>query len=217
MAKIRNKILLVEGAEDQRVIPELIEANGINWGTSNNPLVYIRDCGGYDNLADPDLISSELKASGLTKLGLIIDADEEPENRWQSLRNACLESIPNLPKDLPREGLIHDTEEGIKFGVWIMPDNQPQGMLETFLTYLIPDSNNSLWQLAQNVTQTAKEQGAPFKQTHFDKANIYTWLAWQDPPGRQLHDAIKQRILDPRHPEAQTFVTWFRNLYDLTE
>jgi len=27
-------------------------------------------------------------------------------------------------------------ESGIKFGVWMMPDNQSRGMLETFLAYL---------------------------------------------------------------------------------
>lgn len=32
MARQYEKILLVEGAEDQRVIPELVEANGIQWG-----------------------------------------------------------------------------------------------------------------------------------------------------------------------------------------
>jgi hypothetical protein len=51
--------------------------------------------------------------------------------------------------------------------------------------------------------------------THCDKANIYTWLAWQNPPGRQLHQAIIERILNPQHPNAQKFVKWFKNLYGL--
>ena len=54
-----------------------------------------------------------------------------------------------------------------------------------------------------------------FKDTHIDKANIYTWLAWQNPPGRQIHQAIMERILNPQHPKAQVFITWFKNLYDL--
>lgn len=215
MANIHEKVLLVEGKEDLRIIPELIEANGINWGTKRNPIVYIRDYDGYENLIAPDVISTELQASGLAHLGIIIDADENLATRWQSIRNVCLKSIPTLPEELPRDGLIHDTEDGIKFGIWVMPDNQLRGMLETFLTYLIPDSGNSLWQFAQEVTQDAKEQGASFKETHQDKAKMYTWLAWQDPPGRQLHQAIQQRILDPNHPEAQAFVSWFKNLYGL--
>ncbi len=192
-----------------------MEANGINWGTNKNPVVYIRDCEGYENLIDTDVISTELKASGLSALGLIIDADEEPVARWQSVRNACLKSIPDLPEGMPEMGLIHTTPNRIKFGVWMMPDNQMRGMLETFLAYMIPDENQGLWQFAREVTDQAKDKGAKFKEVHRDKANIYSWLAWQDTPGRQLHQAVMQRILNPQHPKAQIFVSWFKNLYDL--
>ena len=216
MAEIHPKVLLVEGKQDVRVIPQLIEANGVPWGTRKSPVVFIRDYDGYQNLVDPDTISTELQASGLSVLGIIIDADENPLERWQSIRNACLKSIPDIPETLPEEGLIHITSNGIKFGIWIMPDNKMRGMLETFLTYMIPTSNRELWQFAQEVAQNAKNQGAVFTDSQFDKANIYTWLAWQNPPGRQLHQAIMERILNPNHPNAQRFVTWFRALSSLT-
>uniref|UniRef100_B8HUQ9 DUF4276 family protein n=1 Tax=Cyanothece sp. (strain PCC 7425 / ATCC 29141) TaxID=395961 RepID=B8HUQ9_CYAP4 len=214
---IRSRVLLVEGKEDLRVIPELMEANGVIWRTKNTPVVHIYDYDGYENLAKPKEIETQLEASGLTALGIIIDADEDPALRWQSIRNACLQAIPDLPEQLSPEGLIHLTAENIKFGIWMMPDNTVRGMLETFLAYIVPDGNKALWQLAQQVSQTAKSKGAAFKDSHCDKANIYTWLAWQDPPGRQLHDAIKQHIFKPTHPNAQQFVTWFKTLYDLPE
>ena len=216
MAEIHQKVLLVEGKQDVRVIPQLIEANGINWGTRRNPVVYIRDYEGYQNLVDPDVISTELQASGLSVLGIIIDADDNPLGRWQSVRSASLKSIPDIPEALPEEGLIHIGTNGIKFGIWIMPDNKMRGMLETFLTYMIPTGNEALWQFAKKVVQDAKSQGAEFTDPHLDKANIYTWLAWQNPPGRQIHQAIMERILDPTHPNAQRFVTWFKTLYGLT-
>ncbi|CAN1208689.1 DUF4435 domain-containing protein [Tumidithrix helvetica PCC 7403] len=215
MANIHPKILLVEGKQDVRVIPELIEANGVDWGTRKSPIVYIRDCDGYQKLVDPDVISTELQASGLSALGIIVDADDNPQGRWQSIRSASIRSIPDLPEALPEEGLIHITPSGIKFGVWMMPDNKMRGMLETFLTYLIPDGNESIWQFAQKSALEAKNKGAMFTDAHGDKANIYTWLAWQDPPGRQLHQAIMERLLDPNHPNAQMFVTWFKALYGL--
>lgn len=216
MADIYPKVLLVEGQQEVRVIPELIEANGIDWGTKKSPVVYIRDCKGCQNLVDADVISTELQASGLSVLGIILDADDNPFERWQSIRNASLKSIPNLPTDLPEEGLIHTASNGIQFGIWIMPDNKMRGMLETFLTYMIPTEHEPLWEFAQEVAQVAKSKGAAFTNPHFDKANIYTWLAWQNPPGRQLHQAIKERILDRNHPNAQRFVTWFKTLYNLT-
>lgn len=216
MTEIHSKILLVEGKEDVRVIPELIEANGIQWGTRRNPVVFIREYDGYQNIVAPDVIDTELQASGLSALGILIDADDNPESRWQSIRNSCEKSIPDLPKNLSENGLIHITPDGIRFGIWIMPDNQMRGMLETFLAYLIPTENDSLWQFARDVTEQARNQGASFTEAHRDKANIYTWLAWQDPPGRQLHQALTERILDPKHPNAQKFVTWFKTLYELT-
>ncbi|WP_367267695.1 DUF3226 domain-containing protein [Okeania sp. SIO2C9] len=61
----------------------------------------------------------------------------------------------------------------------------------------------------------AKNKGVPFIENHTDQANIHTWLAWQNPPGRQLHNAVIERILNPKHPQAQIFINWFKTLYDL--
>ncbi|HEY8375848.1 MAG TPA: DUF3226 domain-containing protein, partial [Nannocystis sp.] len=117
---------------------------------------------------------------------------------------------------LPPEGCVAAcSRTGRRFGVWIMPDNTSAGMLETFLKYLLPDGHDALWAHAQQAATRAHDRGAPFKQAHVDKANIYTWLAWQNPPGRQLHDAVKQRILRPDSPHAEPFVAWFCRLFEL--
>ena len=61
-----------------------------------------------------------------------------------------------------------------------------------------------------------KIRGAKIKPNHIDKANIYTWLAWQDKPEQQIGIAVKKKtIFDPTHPNAQKFVTWFKDLYEL--
>jgi hypothetical protein len=213
MPKIETKKLLVEGAEELRVIPQLMEANGVTWNRGEEPLNII-NCDGVENLLKPKYISAQLKTpNGLTHLGIVIDADEEPDNRWKSLYNACLPNIPNLPQNLPAEGLIITLESGIKFGVWMMPDNQSRGMLETFLAYLVPDNN--LWQYTQNKVIEAKQQGATYRDYHLDKANIHTYLAWQDPPGKQLHDAVKQRILNQSYPQSANFLRWLQELYEI--
>jgi hypothetical protein len=96
-----------------------------------------------------------------------------------------------------------------------MPDNTMSGMIETFLAYLIPDERAPLWQYAQEVSTEAKTKGALFTEAHRDKANIHSWLAWQDPPGLELHQAVMKRIFDPSHPKAQVFINWFKDLYSL--
>ncbi|MEA5532647.1 DUF3226 domain-containing protein [Crocosphaera sp. XPORK-15E] len=219
MATKPLKKLLVEGTEDQRVIPELIEASGIPWGeTKETAIVKIKSYDGIENLLDKDVIYTELEDRGLISLGIIIDADDHPLDRWQSIRNVCLPTITDIPQELPDTGLVHSfthNSKDLKFGVWMMPDNKIRGMLETFLEYLIPDTNNYLWDYSKEVVQEAKIKNAPFKDSYTDKAYIYTWLAWQKTPGRQLHDAIKQKFLVPTNPKAQIFVNWFKSLYDL--
>lgn len=210
-----KNVLMVEGRQDKFVIPELIEASGVNWGSRHNPVVFIRDCGGHEQLTDPLEISTALKESGLETLGIMLDADEYPDQRWQSLKNACLKSIPDFPTEIPETGLIHTMQDGKRFGIWMMPDNRLRGMLETFLAYMVPDASDALWTYSQVVVEEAHRKSAPFTEFHRDKAQIYTWLAWQDPPGRQLHQAVKERILDPHHPRAQIFISWFKRLYKL--
>ena len=90
MTETHQKVLLVEGKQDARVIPQLVEANGIHWGSKKSPVVYIRDYDGDQKLLDPDVISTELQASGLSVLGIMIDADDNPLGRWQSIRGASL-------------------------------------------------------------------------------------------------------------------------------
>jgi len=216
---MKEKVLLVEGKDEKLVIPELMKANGVDWGLEQSPIVFIDDQNGFDNIVKPEVIATELLASGLVAIGIIFDADEKPKkDRWRSVRNICLkiESMPHLPEELPEEGLIVDTLNGIKFGIWMMPDNKMRGMLETFLADIISEENQEIWEFAKHSVREAKIRGAKIKSNHIDKANIYTWLAWQEKPAQQIGIAVKKKtIFDPTHPNAQKFVKWFKELYGL--
>lgn len=215
-SKVHPKRLLVEGREEQRVIPELIEKNGIAWGDSKDSwIVKIDEFDGVEKLLKPGVIEAELKSSGLSHLGILVDADEVLANRWTAIRDRCSKAFPNLPKTFPDTRIIVENDVGLRLGVWIMPDNKTAGMLETFLGFLVPNTQDRLFVAAQESARNARELGAPYIDAHASKANIYTWLAWQDPPGRQLHQAVLQEILSPRSPHAQPFVSWFRQLYQI--
>jgi hypothetical protein len=82
MSRVHPKILLVEGKEDLRFVPEIIEANGVKW---EKPYpVFIDDLDGYENFVKPDEIATYLKSSGLEIIGLMIDADDNLNDRWKS-------------------------------------------------------------------------------------------------------------------------------------
>jgi len=210
------KKLLVEGQDDLRVVPQLMEANGVRWGESRDTwVVEIDQCDGFDNMVRPGGIETQLKASGLEVLGIIADANDHADRRWQSLRDRCLGRFPDIPDELPPGGLICANKDGLKLGVWLMPDNRSHGMMETFLTYLVPDHDDAVLKHAESARDQARALGAPYKKTHADKAKIHTWLAWQNEPGRPLHNAVLERILDPHSPHAATFVKWFRSLFEV--
>lgn len=212
--RINPKKLLVEGEEDKRVIPYLMEANGIAWGERRSEwVVEIKGCNGFESMVQEGVIEIELKESGLKVLGIIADANENAKQRWSSLRNRCLGSFPELPDDVPAEGLIQENESGLKLGIWLMPDNRSHGMMETFLTYLVPDDSNPVLKYAESARDEAQVLGAPWKDVHADKAKIHTWLAWQEKPGRPLHNAVMEGLLDPCSPHAGAFVKWFRSLF----
>ena len=228
MPLVPVRLLLVEGQEDARVIPELIEsASGLPWGqdeTSWMATIKValgkdrgrpREPGGNKKLLERGYIATEYKTARLQALGVILDADEDPAGRWQALCNCDLPFAAELPEEPPKDGLVLQPKAGgPRFGAWLMPDNRALGMLETFLLTLRPDGPDpALWQWADEVVKQAQTNGAPFRPTHHDKARVHTFLAWQDPPGRQLHQAIQQRFLDPRSAAAAPFVDWFRRLF----
>ncbi len=219
MSRNHPKLLLVEGSDDLRVIPELIESCGIVWETNGRRVVQIEKAGGYAELCNQSFISAMFKRPNLESLGIIIDADSNPAARWQSIRNACQVSAPEIPDQLPETGALCNATnavgEIIRFGIWMMPDNQQVGMIETFLAHLVPEIGQDLWAFACECADAANKRGASFEPQQRDKANLYTWLAWQEPPGRQLHDAVKFNLLSSRRPAARRFARWFADLYQL--
>ena len=209
--------LLVEGDTDKRVIPYLMEANGVEWKKNGQPpIVYIEPYNGVEELLKPGVVEAELRASRLEALGVMVDANGDASDRWNRIKALCDKQFKNLPNGIPQNGLdtVHP-ETGARFGVWIMPDNLFSGMLEDFLIRLIPKDSRGLYELAEKCVAEAARSGAPFKDVHEAKAKIYTWLAWQDEPGKQLHQAVHHRVLDPKRPESQLFVDWFRRLFNV--
>ena len=216
MARLRQKLLLVEGKEDQYAIAELM-AKHVPWGkTEREWPVYIQPLGGVTQLLNEVIIGTYLKSSEAAICGIVLDANESFHVRWQQLRRCCEREFPSIPDDLPKEGLVLDNSSGRRLGVWIMPDNSSRGMLETFLTYLVRDQSDQLWLHACASADGATGKGAPYKRAHVDKARMHTWLAWQDPPGLPLGLAILQNVLSAEATGAGPFVRWFRSLFKLS-
>ncbi len=211
--------LLVEGSTERRVIPELVKAQGSSWPKAEigSHVPYIDDSGGVANILRAGTLSSEFKATGLERLGVIVDANGNPSGRWDAIRQRCGSELPDmadLPEQVPEDGFVQQREDGSWFGVWIMPDNRHQGALEEFLLGLVPDDDAELMEYARQSVDGARERGASLRDVDVTKSVVHTWLAWQENPGSQLHQAITRRLLDPQHPQSRPFISWFSRLFE---
>ena len=80
--RVHPRKLLVEGETDKRVIPYLMEANGVDWDRGNEP-VRIASYGSTEELLRSEVIEGEWGASGLEVLGIMVDANGNAPRRWQ--------------------------------------------------------------------------------------------------------------------------------------
>ena len=133
----------MEGETDKSVIPYLMEANGVAWPDPPRSPVFIEPSGSVDELLQPGVIEIELAASGLEALGVVVDANGDAAGRWDDVKTWCSSEFADLPEQIPAGGLEVVHSDGVRFGVWIMPDNRLTGMLEDFLVQLVPDGSGS--------------------------------------------------------------------------
>lgn len=205
--------LIAEGWDDLFSVVGLMRAH-VEWPQEKHKApVYIHMGNGVEEILKPEFLTTFLKSPVIKRLGVLLDADANPHGRYDRVRTICRQFFPALPPELPPNGLIAENADGNRFGLWIMPDNASEGCLEIFLRYLIADE--TAWKHAVDSVETARSLGCPCRQSHVAKANLYTWLAWQDPPGQSPGESLTKKILDPHSASATPFVTWFRTLYDL--
>jgi len=213
MQKSNPNILLVEGDEDRRVIPFLMDEYVV-WGNKESEwVVEVRSHGGIEDLLEPANIEAAARTTGRKAVGIVVDANDHLDSRWARVRQCRLGIAADFPEDLPSGGLVHQNRDGLRIGVWIMPDNQSHGMLETFLGRLVAPAHAPLWAFARESCARSREHGAPYADAHRQKAEIHTYLAWLEPPGRSLHVSVLARALDARLSLAGPFAEWFIDLY----
>jgi hypothetical protein len=91
-----------------------------------------------------------------------------------------------------------------------MPDNASEGALEEFAMDLVPDEDE-LWSYSREVIGELPERR--FDDNDEGKAQIHTWLAWQETPREPIGRALTQDVLNPGADLAQRFVAWVRRLF----
>jgi hypothetical protein len=211
----QDKRLLVEGYDDLFAVAGLMR-NYVDWPKEKDKYpVWIDAVGSVDKILERDYLSVLLKGTNIKTLGIMLDADINASARFSSIKDLCHNFFNNLPDKLPKDGLIADNNDGKRIGLWVMPDNVSNGAVEVFLKHLVPDGSAHIWNHAVQSVRQAVDIGATCRAGHIDKANLFTWLAWQDEPGQNPGNALTRKILDPHAESAKPFVAWFVKLFSL--
>lgn len=198
-------ILMVEGKNDHAVIACLLEHYHAAESFAIKPME------GIDRLLEA--LPVQIEGSELERLGVIVDADDDLDARWSSLRNVLVKAGYTVPVQPDPEGLVVSVWRQPTVGVWLMPDNTVPGMLEHFVSFLVP-SNDPLWPRAGECVDRIPADERRFSSQHEIKARVHTWLAWQEDPGTPMGQAITKCYLDGEAPHAQRLLAWLRRLFE---
>lgn len=201
-----SNILLVEGKTDCHVIMQLCAAHKI-------PHTFkIYNCENDDGVLTK--LNSLIQYSDSNRIiGAVLDADSpDALGRWTSVKNRLAKRKYALPETPDINGtIIKGTDDKPTVGIWLMPDNQQKGMLEDFCLELITQDAKTY---TKKCVTNAREDGfTSFKEPHFSKAVVHTYLAWQDEPGYPLGVSIKSGNLDHSHETAVRFTSWLAMLF----
>ncbi|MDX1942962.1 MAG: DUF3226 domain-containing protein, partial [Saprospiraceae bacterium] len=147
--------LIAEGINDFHVIKNLANKRlrVIDFGFENERRLksFFVVAGSKEELKSKFELTFE--EADIQNIGIIIDADETGAvATWHSIKRILeKEGYQNLPAQPMLDGTIIVGVNKPKIGIWIMPDNQSAGYLEYFLASLIPDEDNLLPLVRQNV------------------------------------------------------------------
>lgn len=199
--------LLVEGSDNAQVVFHFLRRYRLE------KLINIQDKKGINQLLDE--LDVELDRSGLKRLSVIVDVDSDITMRWQSIRDRLYQSgYTSVPLHPEQDGTIIEQVGRPKVGIWLMPNNKTVGMLEDFITFLVPP-NDVLWPMAENIVEQVVQKERRFPATQVQKARLHTWLAWQAEPGKPMGQAITKKYFDTSLPESQRLLIWLRRVFDL--
>ena len=196
-----DRALLVEGPDDKHVVQHLCRTLALSQEFR------IADKEGFSNLRKA--ITPEIKRSGQCAVGIIVDANDNLQGRWQAISNALRRIDIASPRSPSPSGTVIDGKPRV--GIWLMPDNKAKGELEDFVERMIPDAD-PVWPRTQQYVDDIPERDRKFKSDKTLKAKLHAWLATRADP-RRMGSAIGAGDLNIEAPLAKALADWVRLLF----
>ncbi|TAE31888.1 MAG: hypothetical protein EAY65_07705 [Alphaproteobacteria bacterium] len=235
-----KKKLLVEGASDavllRTVFDELIgkkqkEVNIFPQEKYDVNTIHIPQPNGKIGIIS-NTIKDEIKKSKLgftTHLGIVIDADY-PTSDNGMLGKGYADTLAEVERIVTEHGYPafsrvehssgwithHPDSDYCTIGLWIMPNNQDDGMLEDFIIANLKSEYAPFMQEAKNIIEAKKKQTYDGKfnvHHHHAKAQLGTWKSWYHKPD----DDITIDKMDDTKQGIEHLKAWLRAVFNINE
>lgn len=165
----------------------------------------------------PELLK-QLEDGTTEKLAVIVDADSMVngggfQKAYDRIGRIVEPAGFGLVSGKLVAGLVFEHNDGLAdLGLWVMPNNADEGMLEDWITQCLHPGEGALYQHA-GMSIDAIPGGHKFKPLHRTKAEVATWLAWQEKPGHGLYNAASPGLLNTNAPLFVELHAWLTHMF----
>lgn len=220
MATISNdRILLVEGEADRAFFEQICRVLELNTSVTVAPP---KGLAGTHNTKEGvfnylPILLGQLADGQITRLAVVIDADNAANGGGYKLAINRVEKIVapygfTLAAHTVGGIVFHHNDGLADFGLWVMPNNADEGMLEDWIKQSIHPDEQGLFKHAETVV-AALPQPPKFKMIHRSKAEVATWLAWQKQPGHGLYRAVEDGLINLSSIHYKNLISWLGHIF----
>ncbi|MCF6346460.1 MAG: hypothetical protein L3J00_08340 [Thiomicrorhabdus sp.] len=216
-----KKILLVEGEADKGFFEEMCKILDLN---AQVQVALPKELGGTHNtkggiLSHLNILLPQLNDGHLTNIAVIVDADyikhgSGKQKTFVQVSNILEEFDFTLrDSDSDQKGFLFNHSDGLEdFGLWIMPNNHSEGMLEDWIIECVESDEKVLFD--QAVISVQNLSSPKFSAHLQSKAKVATWLAWQKKPGHGLYGAMTEELLDNNSMSYTNLSNWLQKIFN---
>ena len=215
---VADRILLVEGESDWSFFVEICKTLELHPSVKVAPP---KNVGGFHNTKEGvfnhlPILLSQLGDAQITHLAVVVDADSEDNGGgYQRVIERITKIVAPYGFTLvfnPVGGVLFQNDDDLAdFGLWVMPNNNDEGMLEDWIKSCVHPDEHELFAHAETVVDTLPQP--KFQPIHVSKAEVATWLAWQKQPGHGLYRAVEDQLIDTNSALFKELCVWLTHIY----
>ena len=154
-----------------------------------------------------------LETGQVSHIGILVDMDftDKTDIKTQNLRQISERLNPlgfhQRQQQNNNSGFYFENSDyDNPIGVWLMPNNQDEGYLETWVKMAMSADQQSHFTQIENFIQSLGTSHFKNPVTAMDKARIFTWLSTQTKPTQDLSKSLE--LIAAKNPVYQNFKHW---------